>query len=128
MNQTIYRALRARLNTLPNKPQIAYENEDYKPKQNVLWLRESFLPAEIDPFTLTDSQQYNGLYQVTVFAPLEQGAAKAQTQAEAIVAHFERGTVVGQGKVLAASYGPAIASSAWFQIPITIRYRAHYRD
>jgi hypothetical protein len=126
MNQTIYRALRARLNSLPNRPPIAYENEDYTPRQGVLWIRESFLPADIDPFTLVGSQQYNGVYQVTVFAPLERGSAEAQKQAEAVVAHFARGTPVGQGKVLAASYGPAVPSNAWWQIPVTIRYRAHY--
>lgn len=127
-NHAIYQAMRTRLNDLPSLPPVAYENRPYTPTTGVLWLSESFLPADIDPLTLSDgqSQEYNGIYQITVFAPADDDSYTGMAKAEAIALHFKRGTVIGQGRVLAVSINQAIVGNGWYQVPVTVQYRAHY--
>ena len=47
MNQTIYKAMRAHLNTLANKPPIAYLDQPYSPT-GAQYLREGFYSASPD--------------------------------------------------------------------------------
>ena len=47
MNQSIYKAMRAHLNTLANKPPIAYLNQPFTPT-GVQYLREGFYSASPD--------------------------------------------------------------------------------
>lgn len=130
--QTIYNALRAHLNDMTGLPPVAYENQGYTPVVDTLFLRENLLPADTSPLTLRDgdSQQYGGIYQVTVFAPADKGAHTGKAMAEAVALHFKRGTVIGtagQGRVLSVSIGPSLNEGGWYQIPVSITYRAYYR-
>jgi hypothetical protein len=126
--QIIYQALRSRLNTLPSAPPIAYENQPYTPQTGTLWLRESFLPATTVPFTVADggSLDHSGIYQVSVFAPADGGAAEGQLVAESVATHFARGTQIGQGRVQAVSIDTPVVEDGWWMIPVSVRYRAFY--
>ena len=127
MTAAIRQGLRERLNALPNQPPTAYENVDFTPVQGTLWMSEFFLPAATDPLTLApgNSQQHDGVYQVSVYAPLEQGTGEAEAIAAAIVAHFARGTVCGPARVMSSYVNGALTSDGWYQIPVTINYRAY---
>jgi len=126
---TIYNALRAHLNDMPSLPPVAYENQPYTAVSGVLWLRENILPADTDPLTLADgdSMDYRGVYQVTVFAPADGGAATGKVMAETIALHFRRGTEVGSGRVSRVSINPAVNDDGWYVIPVSINYQAYYR-
>ena len=56
MNQTIYKAMRAHLNTLANKPPIAYLNQPFTPT-GVQYLREGFYSASPDHMAI----EYGGM-------------------------------------------------------------------
>ena len=95
MNQTIYKAMRAHLNTLANKPPIAYMNQPYSPT-GVQYFREGFYSAEpnhlaVEYGGVTD---YQGFYQVEILTPSNSGSAEMAT-AEALSEHFKRGRYSG---------------------------------
>jgi hypothetical protein len=128
-DQAIHTALRARLNDFStNLDPIAYENTPFTPEIGVLWLRENFLPAETDALTLSggNTRAHRGIYQITVFAPMEQAVSEAEAKAEALMVHFARGTSVGSGRVTNVYRGPAVAEDGWFAIPISVQYLAPY--
>lgn len=126
--KAIYEGLRGRLNAMSGLPPVAYENQPYTPVTGTLFLRENLLPADIDALTVADgdSMQYNGIYQVTVFAPAGEGAATGRAMAESVALHFKRGTAVPGGRVLSVSIAAAQQDGGWYQIPVSINYRAHF--
>ena len=124
--QQIYQGLRTRLNTLANKPAIAYINEGYEPTAGTPWLEESFLPANNEGLTATGNEQaQTGIYQITVNYPAGQGVAAAQAQAEAVAALFARGTTFGGLIIDSADIEGHSIGGGWLQIPISVVYRGY---
>ena len=95
MNQAIYKAMRAHLNTLANKPPIAYLNQPFTPS-GVQYFREGFYSAEpnhlaVEYDGVTD---YQGFYQVEILTPSNSGSAEMD-KASALSEHFKRGVYSG---------------------------------
>ena len=122
MNRTIYKAMRAHLNTLANKPPIAYLNQQFKPT-GVQYFREGFYSAEpnhlaIEYGGVTD---YQGFYQIEILTPSNSGSTE-MTTAETLAEHFKRG----------AYSGFEITRCNWVKIDnegaySVIRFTAYYR-
>ena len=122
MNQTIYKAMRAHLNTLANKPPIAYLNQPYSPT-GAQYFREGFYSAEpnhlaVEYGGVTD---YQGFYQIEILTPANSGSTE-MTTAEALSEHFKRG----------AYSGFEITRCNWVKISnegaySVIRFTAYYR-
>ena len=122
MNQAIYKAMRAHLNTLANKPPVAYLNQPFTPT-GVQYFREGFYSAEpnhlaVEYGGVTD---YQGFYQVEILTPANSGSAE-MTTAEALSEHFKRG----------AYSGFEITRCNWVKINnegaySVIRFTAYYR-
>ncbi|MCP3675991.1 MAG: hypothetical protein GY829_16205, partial [Gammaproteobacteria bacterium] len=51
---------------------VAFENKKFKPKNKDLWLAAYYIPATSDMMgkSATDRDEERGLYQVSVFVPL----------------------------------------------------------
>ena len=123
MNQTIYKAMRAHLNTLANKPPIAYLNQPFTPT-GVQYFREWFYSAEpnhlaVEYGGVTD---YQGFYQVEILTPSNSGSTE-MTTAEALSEHFKRG----------AYGGFEVTRCNWVKISnegaySVIRFTAYYRS
>ena len=122
MNQAIYKAMRAHLNTLANKPPIAYLNQPFTPS-GVQYFREGFYSAEpnhlaVEYGGVTD---YQGFYQIEILTPANSGSTE-MTTAEALSEHFKRG----------AYGGFEITRCNWVKIDnegaySVIRFTAYYR-
>lgn len=108
----------------------AYENASFDPDTNTLYLSEAILPARTVEVGMEygSSENFSGIYQVTVHAPREAHKTPAQTAADAILAHFVRGTVVASEGVTArvekAYASPAFFSGDRYVVPVSIEYRA----
>ena len=122
MNQTIYKAMRAHLNTLANKPPVAYLNQPFTPS-GVQYLREGFYSAEpnhlaVEYGGVTD---YQGFYQIEILTPSNSGSTE-MTTAEVLSEHFKRG----------AYSGFEVTRCNWVKIDnegayLVIRFTAYYR-
>lgn len=111
-------------------PPIAYENAEYTPVEGSLYLRESFLPNIKDAVGVahTSADDYEGLYQVSVMDGRGDRRFDAQEQARLISLHFPRGAEYTYNgvtvKITGTRLASAITEDGWYQIPVTISWRA----
>ena len=122
MNQSIYKAMRAHLNTLSNKPPIAYLNQPFTPT-GVQYLREGFYSAEpnhlaVEYGGVTD---YQGFYQIEILTPANSGSTE-MTTAESLSEHFKRGRYTGF-EVMRIDWVPTGTEGAYSVIRMSIYYR-----
>jgi len=111
-------------------PPIAWENAEYTPVEGSLYLRESFLPNIKDAVGVahTSADDYEGLYQVSVMDGRGDRRFDAQEQARLISLHFPRGAEYTYNgvtvKITGTRLASAITEDGWYQIPVTISWRA----
>ncbi|MGA1073362.1 MAG: phage tail terminator-like protein [Pseudohongiellaceae bacterium] len=111
-------------------PPVAWENAEYTPVEGSLYLRESFLPNIKDAVGVahTSADDYEGLYQVSVMDGRGDRRFDAQEQARLISLHFPRGAEYTYNgvtvKITGTRLASAITEDGWYQIPVTISWRA----
>ena len=95
-HRKISAALSSRLNTLTDAPPIAFENVKYTPVEGETWLRESYLPATSSTIGMEPggSTDFTGVYQVSIYAPLDDYKFESHQLIDSITAHFTRGTML----------------------------------
>jgi len=97
----------------------------------VLYLRPTLLPAPTQQAGLgnTGLDEYQGIYQVDIFAAVGGGRASAEAQADLIGDHFKRGTsLTSAGTIVRlrdVSRTAGIVDGDRFAIAISINYMAH---
>lgn len=122
--RAIRSALRAHLLLLPELPQAAWENREFKPRPNTSWLRETLLPAD-ERQTASNTLQALGITQYDLFYPAESGTETAEDMADAIKHHFRPPQSVGGVVIERADRLPGRVDGAWYMVPIRIHWRAH---
>jgi len=129
-HRKISAALSSRLGSLPAAPPIAYENAKYTPVEGTTWLRESYLPATsstvgMEPGGSTD---FIGVYQVSIYAPLDDYKFESHQLIDSITAHFARGTGLefdGQAVIIEqVNVAQGLASGGWWLMPVSVNWRA----
>lgn len=126
----IRRLLELRFNSLSPTLDTAFENVPYTPKQGTPWQRLNMLPSETDNPTFGDTfMRESGIFQVTLFYPVNAGSSAAQTRAELIRSWFARGLTMTESgiRVLvdkSPSVGPAAVVEGWHILPVSIPYIA----
>ena len=129
-HRKISAALSSRLNTLTDAPPIAFENVPFTPVEGTTWLRESYLPATsstvgMEPGGSTD---FIGVYQVSIYAPLDDYKFESHQLIDSITAHFTRGTMLvfeGQSVVVEqVNVAQGLASGGWWLMPVSVNWRA----
>ncbi len=123
-------ALLTRLTTLANAPLIANENRPFTPENGVLYLRENYIPANTASVGIgtTDSSDYRGIYQVSIYAPMDSAKFETLNLIDAIESHFAKGTVlVYDGlsvKIQQVNTAAGMGSGDRWMTPISINWRA----
>ena len=129
-HRKISAALSSRLNTLTDAPPIAFENVPFTPVDGTTWLRESYLPANsatvgLEPSGSTD---FVGVYQISIYTPLDDSKFGAHQLIDDITAHFARGTMLvfeGQSVVVEqVNVAQGLASGGWWLMPVSVNWRA----
>ena len=129
-HRKISAALSSRLNTLTDAPPIAFENVPFTPVDGTTWLRESYLPANsatvgLEPSGSTD---FVGVYQISIYTPLDDSKFGAHQLIDDITAHFTRGTMLvfeGQSVVVEqVNVSQGLASGGWWLMPVSVNWRA----
>lgn len=120
-------ALRSQLNTLANKPPIAWENTNYSPNATTLYLRATGLPGDTVQACLGDDglDEHVGIFQVDVFVPDNKGRT---TWPDLVADHFKRGTVLTLNttnvRITTVSINTAFKDDEFYIVPISITYQA----
>ena len=129
-HRKISAALSTRLNSLPSAPPIAFENAKYTPVEGTTWLRESYLPAASSTIGMEPggSTDFTGVYQVSIYTPLDDYKLESHQLIDSITSHFERGTVLtfdGQAVVVEqVNVSQGLASGGWWLMPVSVNWRA----
>ena len=114
---------------------IAWENVKYTPTVGTTYFRVWMLPTESDLLTIGQSPWIlrQGIFQVSVFAPIGIGFGVPKGKAAEIVAAFKSSTSFvynGLSVTIAKSWisGAVLEDNGWYAIPVSIRYRCYYAD
>ena len=118
----------------PTMP-IAWENTKYTPAAGTTYFRVWLLPAQTDVMTLGQSpwMHRQGIFQVSVFAPIGIGFGSSKEKVAEIVAAFKANTSFvynGLVVIIEKSWpsGALIEDDGWYHTPVSIRYRCYYAD
>lgn len=127
--QNISGALDGHLNTLSNLPPVAWANSDYSPSEGTTFLSVDLLTGNTVNDTLNYRENHVGVYQVVVVAPAGEYKAEAQGLADSIANHFLASRELTYNgltlKINTASFSAGFIDGAWYQIPVTVNYRAY---
>ena len=131
MNSIISELLESHLQIIATELnlQIVYENIEATPNDEI-YLKSNILSAMTACFDLEgESQIYQGVYQVSVVAPINTGKSRSQQIVESIIKHFQLNPELKKGNLLlyinsVPSAYPAITDKTTYTIPISMNYRA----
>ncbi len=122
--------LESRLNTLSPALATAWENVPYTPVAGTAYQAAYLLTATPENPTMGDEfYRERGIFQITLFYPLQAGTATAAARAESIRTLFKRGTSITSGGItVIIETTPEIAQGRvdgdrW-ALPIKIRWFA----
>lgn len=128
INTKISAALATQLNTL-NLP-THWENSKFTPTDGQIYLSESLLTGDTIPVGVasTSTDEFGGVYQVLVYAPLDMNKGPARTAADNVATAFQRGTRLTYSGVTVTiqrtTQNPSFISGNRWVIPVSITYRA----
>ena len=112
------------------EPPIAYENTPYEPTEGSLYLQDAFLPniKAIVGVLSARSDDYEGIYQITVADGRGDRRFDAQEQARLLSLHFPRGAEYTYNgvtvKIVQTRVNGAVIEDNWYNIPVTVEWRA----
>lgn len=112
--------MQAFLDTLPEPPDVAWENRTYSPMIGTPWMRPTLIPGDVRPSSIgaAGRDEADILYQIDVFTEYGVGKAEGIDLADKVATHFKRGTVLTYGgttiTVKAASRQAARQDNGWW--------------
>ena len=118
-------ALDSRLNTLSGLPDVAWPNVKYTPDKGTIYIRPTLLPAESTSATFAGKDRHSGIYQIDIFAPLDEGLKPMYDLADAIRDHFHKQTLTAGGDTIYIDVGNLANYSrddSWFIGIVEINY------
>ena len=130
-NLDIKSLLRVHLDTMTNKPQIAYEGEPFEPTVGTAYLREfdvgglTFSPAYTDGYT-----ELPGVYQIDVCTPIKTGTNNNWENlilVDKVVKHFPKNLELTRNNIRLrfqkVDHTPARAEGGWLIASLSIYYQ-----
>lgn len=91
----------------------------------------SFLHEQLDPIGWTPERNLvrlpaavAGVFQIDLNYPINSGAGAIQAKADAIRAHFKRGTVLSGVELGAASVANLGPVDGWYRVAVSVAYRS----
>lgn len=126
-------ALDARLEAFTPALLIAWENQGFKPATGVPFVKVDLLPARTSNpefgAGVRDVQVLKGIYQLRLNHPINVGPSPAAELADALVAHFPRGSSYTYGGVTVKvwstpSVAPAQNAEPWYVTPVSVEYHS----
>lgn len=109
---------------------VAFENAAFTPIADETYLKASLLPARTDSEDLAgEHRAYRGVFQVSVYAPINKGPGAAESVADELAALFVLNARLTAGaitvqQITPASVAPALQFDSNYVVPVSFEYRA----
>lgn len=127
---SIRAALEAKLNAMTPALATVWQNVSYTPITGTPYQACFLLPATPSNLTLGDGfYREQGIFQISLFYPLLEGAQDAEARAQLIRTAFKRGTAMISGSVsvlvdTTPEIGQGRADDDRWHVPVKIRFSA----
>lgn len=123
-------ALDTQLYTLNNDIDIAWENINYTPIKESPYLRPTVMMSPSSLLNLDVLQLNEGIYQVDLFYPLEQGSGDLSSMADRIYDLFKSQQQIVSNDTTVyikqiSRTTPAIVEDAWFMASVEINFKCY---
>ena len=103
----------------------AYPNAAFaKPPAGTAWAALFSIPSQTSALSLRDRDEMSGVFQIDLNYPVNLGAGAVQAKADAIRAHFKRGTITAGVEIGSVSVALGEPVDGWYRLPISILYRS----
>ena len=117
------------LSAIPDEDHFAWENRDFDPPKEDIWVRETFLPGSEFQIA-TGLERATGIAQYDVNYPAGKGSEIPSALADAIKNAFPTNTTVLDASGVSAEVyrSERLAASndnVWYTIPVRLSWRAH---
>jgi hypothetical protein len=128
INSKISAALATQLDTLDLPTH--WENSKFTPVAGQIYLSESLLTGDTIPVGVASaaSDEFGGVYQVLVYAPMDANKGPARSTADNVAAAFQRGDRLSYDGVTVTiqrtTQNPSFVSGDRWVIPVSVTYRA----
>ena len=115
----------------PDAANRAWDNVAFKSTTGTTWARLSIFPVMTRPAVRGASPQlrYDGLFQVSLFAPVNTGPHTVEALADAVLGAFTVDEVLTKGTTNVrfnyAERNPALVDQPWYQVPITVSWYSY---
>lgn len=107
---------------------IAHENAQYSPVAGTAYAELRVLQNDRTPFAVDGIDETDGVFRVRLFYPADKYSISAKTKADAIFAVFKIGKKLTYGgttlRITSNQRQPGLAEDGWYQLVLTINYRA----
>lgn len=116
---------------LIDKSRVAMENDDFKPPKEGIWLEAFLLPAGKESMgkKASDSDEYLGVYQVSIWDQLYTGVKGSITMAQSIVDLFTHGdeyTVDGVTvNIIKTEVSQGFRTGGYWHTPVRITFTSY---
>jgi hypothetical protein len=120
-------AMEKQLDTITPPIDTVPENTDYTPVQGTPYQETFVLAAEPDNPEFGPMFREQGIFQITLNYPLQEGSGAAASRADLIRAAFKRGSSFVQGGDTIViertpAVGPGMPGDTFYQLPVRIRW------
>jgi Bacteriophage related domain of unknown function len=121
-------ALDLRMTALPalDPALVAWPNLAFDPPVSKLHYRIHFIPAvSWAPYGTGTTRRFKGIYQVSVYAPIDKGSAALIAAVDAVCAHFDRLNLTRGAVSLSTEVptpGPALIDGAYAHVPVSVPF------
>ena len=114
-------ALDTKLKALPSlgASMIQFANVAIPPQTGIYYAAH-FMPSSVQP-ELHGNDHETGIYQVSVFIPINSGSGAAMVAAQAVADWFKRQIISGVSCGVPVLAGP-IQDVAWYHVPVSIPF------
>lgn len=106
---------------------IAHENFNYTPG-NDAYIEIKVLQNDITPWSLSHSNETDGVLKLIIRWPVGVGAVSAKEKANEILKYFKIGKQISYGTtsliIMSGHLHPGAPEAGWFKLDVTINYRA----
>lgn len=126
----IQAALDTRLSLLSGGTPVAWENVEYTPVKGTAYLRPTLLSTPSHLMDLNSLQNNEGIYQIDLFYPTNNGVGDLLTKADQIYDHFKtdltlvsNSTTVHVKEISRATV--SAREEAWFRASIELHYKCY---
>lgn len=121
-------ALEERLSTMPNLPDVAWQNVKYEPVLGTNYIQPFLLESSGEGYTFNNEQITRGIFQINIYVEADKGGEAYLAIADNIYTHFSYQDLTRNGtciRITSINQEREARIGSWMVVPISINYETY---